>query len=46
MHHVNFPALPANEKLELLRHLAMEQVAGNSWGVLFYLSFFMLPLLI
>jgi hypothetical protein len=35
----------ARRKFELLRYLSTEQIAGNAWGMLFYLSFFLLPLL-
>jgi hypothetical protein len=35
----------ARRKFELLRYLSTEQIGGNSWGLLFYLSFFLLPLL-
>ena len=37
---------PATQrKYELLRHLTFDQFAGNSFGILFYLSFMLLPLL-
>ena len=35
----------ARRKFELLRHLTAEQIQGNLFGLLFYLSFFLLPLL-
>jgi hypothetical protein len=36
----------ARRKFELLRYLSAEQVTGNSLGQLFYLSFFLLPVLV
>ncbi len=35
----------ARRKFELLRYLSTEQITGNFFGSLFYLSFFLLPLL-
>ena len=35
----------ARRKFDLLRHLTAEQVQGNLLGLLFYLSFFLLPLM-
>lgn len=38
-------ATPATRrKLELLRYLTAEQLAGNSFGLLFYMAFLLLPL--
>ncbi len=38
---------PATQrKYELLRHLSVEQIAANSFGIVFYLSFMLFPLLV
>jgi 4-amino-4-deoxy-L-arabinose transferase-like glycosyltransferase len=37
---------PATQrKFDLLEHITTEQIAGNAYGILFYLSFMLLPLL-